>query len=105
MSSSDPVSAAVNAAAIDDSSATGVDAPAPDMSFRIDFWVLFTNMSPTYHENGWFLWETKWVAEWNRIPESLEEFTTLAGIWSRSQTCIERHVLGRGGEYWPESCF
>ena len=72
MSSSDLVSAAVNAAAMVDPPATGVDAPAIDTLFRVDFWVLFTDMSPTYHENGWFLWETKWVAEWNRIPESLE---------------------------------
>ena len=86
------------------SPATGMVAPAAEM-FCVEFWVLGTEQSPKSVERGWFLWGTTWVADWNRIPESLEEFATLAGVWSRSKTCVEKHVLGRGGEYYPESCF
>ena len=86
------------------SPATGMAAPAAEM-FCVEFWVLFTEQSPKSVEKGWFLWETTWVADWNRIPESLEKCATLAGVWSRSQICVEKHVLDRGGEYYPESCF
>jgi len=73
-------------------SPAGILPPQPERIYRVEFWVLGGSSSPAGVAREWQLFNVRWVAQWNSIPEMVQEWEEMGGIWVRSQLRIEEYV-------------